>query len=93
LIGPALAIANRLIARFGCRTWLFDSAAYERAIESTGVRELVALTGHPVVASWDDKLSPLMTKVAVAVHEEVVLAVVVEWLSIVSEQTIGSELA
>jgi uncharacterized protein (TIGR02679 family) len=84
---PGLAIANRLIARFGCGTWLFDTVVYERAVETTGVRELVPLTGQPIVASWDDKLGPLMTKAAVAVHEEVVLDAVVEWLSTLSGQS------
>ncbi len=66
---PGIAIANRMVARFGVMPWLMSAAEYE-----AGVRpESPALGGAPAEPSWDAELGAAMRLHAVAVHEEAVL--------------------
>ena len=64
-----LRIGNLVMARHRAKSWRFDSEAYEAAPDGT------ALEGTAVTASWDDKLADMMTRRAVAVHEEALLDV------------------
>jgi uncharacterized protein (TIGR02679 family) len=64
-----IAIANRLVTRFGVTPWLMTAGEYEGGL-SPGCP---ALTGSPVDPSWDAELGAAMRLHAVAVHEEAIL--------------------
>ena len=68
---PGIAIANRLVAEAGAVPWRMHAADYEAAASRS--RAVLGLVGSPVSASWDPGLSPAMTRLGVAVHEEAVL--------------------
>jgi uncharacterized protein (TIGR02679 family) len=71
---PGIAIANRLVARFGVTPWLMSASDYE-----AGVRpESPASGGTPAEPSWDAELGAAMRLHAVAVHEEAVLDALLE---------------
>lgn len=66
---PGIAIANRVVARFGAVPWRMAAADYE-----AGVRpEAPALAGSPVEPSWDPELGAAMRTRGRCLHEESVL--------------------
>ncbi|WP_033289934.1 TIGR02679 family protein [Amycolatopsis jejuensis] len=67
-----IRIGNVLFDRLPVRPWRFDAAAYRQAAR----RPSAALSGSPVVARWDPKLSVAMTEIGSKVEEEMVL----DWL-------------
>lgn len=70
---PGIAIANRLIATIGCRTWLYDHETYRRALAQSQSEDRPALIGAPVEASWDPELVSVMVAAGTVVHEEALL--------------------
>lgn len=72
---PGLALADRIIARFGAEPWRMAAQDYERAVAESTRRDTPALPlrGAPVEASWDPELAAAMTACGVAIHEESVL--------------------
>ncbi|MEO7352104.1 MAG: TIGR02679 family protein [Marmoricola sp.] len=66
---PGLAIASRVVERFGAVPWLMGAADYESAVRA----ESPELTGRPVEAGWDPELAPAMQAHGRCVHEESVL--------------------
>jgi uncharacterized protein (TIGR02679 family) len=73
---PGIAIANRLVARVGCRPWLLSAEDYLAAARPDGP----PLQGTVVEPAWDAALAPAMRRHGVAVHEEAVLDRVLEQL-------------
>lgn len=71
-----LAIAARVIGRFGAVPWRMGAADYEAAVRV----EAPELTGKPVEAGWDPELSPAMRAHGRCVHEESVLGELLESL-------------
>ncbi|GAA0698840.1 TIGR02679 family protein [Streptomyces cellulosae] len=72
---PGIALANRIIRRYGAQPWRMGSQDYEHLAARTqadGIPQL-PLDGHPVSAAWDPGLAPAMTALGVALHEEVTL--------------------
>ena len=67
---PGVAIANRLVSRFGVEPWLMDSATYEGAVRPASP----VLAGAPIDPTWDPELGAAMRLHGGAVHEESVLA-------------------
>lgn len=65
-----VAIANRVIARTGATAWLMSPADYLVAVRPDGP----PLIGRPVPPSWDPDLGDVMCERGRAVHEESVLA-------------------
>ncbi len=66
---PGVAIANRVVARFGARPWRMTADDYLRAVRPDGP----LLAGTPVEPSWDPELGAAMRTHSRAVHEESVL--------------------
>lgn len=66
---PGIAIANRVVARFGAVPWRMALADYEEAVRPDGPE----LVGRPVDAGWDAELGAGMRSFGRAVHEESVL--------------------
>jgi uncharacterized protein (TIGR02679 family) len=69
---PGIAIANRMNNRYAARPWRMCAADYEQHVAAARDRgtPLRPLTGSPVDAVWDPELTPAMTAVGAAVHEE-----------------------
>lgn len=76
-----VAIANRVIARTGARAWLLSAADYLGAVRPDGP----PLIGREVAPSWDTELGAAMRNHRRAVHEESVLAVLIEAATRVSQ--------
>lgn len=72
---PGVALANRLIGRFGASPWRMSAADYEAAVATCRDRgsPLLPLAGPPVEACWDPELAVAMRALGVGVHEESVL--------------------
>jgi uncharacterized protein (TIGR02679 family) len=72
---PGVALANRLIGRFGASPWRMSAADYEAAVAACRDRgsPLLPLAGPPVDACWDPELAAAMRALGVGVHEESVL--------------------
>jgi len=68
---PGIAIANRVIDRFGARPWRMSAADYLTAVRPDGP-PLGSQQG-PVTPSWDEALGAAMRSHQRAVHEESVL--------------------
>jgi uncharacterized protein (TIGR02679 family) len=66
---PGLAIANRVIARYGAQPFLMSAADYESQVRS----DAPELTGSPVEPCWDAELGPAMRARRRSLHEETVL--------------------
>ncbi|MGH3503156.1 MAG: TIGR02679 family protein [Nocardioidaceae bacterium] len=66
---PGVAIANRVIARFGARPWRMTADDYLQAVRPDGP----ALVGGPVEPAWDPELGAAMRSRGRALHEESVL--------------------
>jgi uncharacterized protein (TIGR02679 family) len=73
-----IAIANRVITAYGASPWRMSAGDYRDALADAprGV-ELVPLEGFPVVAAWDGDLTPAMARAGAAVHEELMLDLLV----------------
>ncbi len=69
---PGIAIANRIIDRIGCSTWLFDNQTYAVAVKDVA-GDAVPLMGRPSTAHWDHQLSETMQDQGVAIHEELLI--------------------
>ncbi|MDN3351361.1 TIGR02679 family protein [Actinomadura sp. DC4] len=69
---PGIAIANRMIGRYGARPWRMRATDYEEHVATARDRgtPLPPLTGALVDAVWDPELTPAMTALGVAVQEE-----------------------
>ncbi len=72
---PGVAIANRVVERFGAGPWRMAKEDYEAALVAAGpaVAELPRLDGSPVRAVWAPDLTSAMQRAGRAVHEEAVL--------------------
>jgi uncharacterized protein (TIGR02679 family) len=72
---PGIALANRFFARYHAVPWRMSASDYEhlasRAHDS-GTPPL-PLSGPPVTAAWDRELTPAMTALGSAQHEEAAL--------------------
>jgi uncharacterized protein (TIGR02679 family) len=77
---PGIAIANRVIERLGCGTWLFNRQTYEEGM-SLVAGDAVPLLGRPTIASWDERLSPAMEGEGVAIHEELLANRLTDYLT------------
>ncbi|MFI8194006.1 TIGR02679 family protein [Streptomyces sp. NPDC085946] len=80
---PGIALANRIIHRYGALPWRMSAEDYERLAarsQGEGIPQL-PLDGQPVSAAWDPDLAPAMTSLGVALHEEVTLDLLVNDLS------------
>jgi uncharacterized protein (TIGR02679 family) len=69
---PGIAIANRMSNRYATRPWRMNAADYEEHVATARERgtPLRPLSGSPVDAVWDPELTPAMTALGAAVHEE-----------------------
>jgi uncharacterized protein (TIGR02679 family) len=74
-----LTIANRIVTTYHARPWRMGTADYEAALVATGavLVELPPLEGRSVEAVWDDELTAAMRKAGKAIHEEVLLDLLV----------------
>ncbi|GGZ35062.1 hypothetical protein GCM10010365_64850 [Streptomyces poonensis] len=80
---PGIALANRIILRYGALPWRMGAEDYEHLAarsQREGIPQL-PLDGQPVSAAWDQHLAPAMTALGVALHEEVTLDLLVDDLS------------
>lgn len=73
---PGIAIANRMVAQVGCHPWRMSAADYLTAARDDGP----PLEGSPVSPSWDVTLGTAMKRRGVAVHEEAVVAGLIDAL-------------
>jgi uncharacterized protein (TIGR02679 family) len=80
---PGIAIANRVVERFGAAAWRMGADDYERALADAGASlvELPRLSGRLVEASWDPLLAAAMERAGRVVHEERLLGTLVDDLS------------
>jgi uncharacterized protein (TIGR02679 family) len=77
---PGIAIANNVIAKYGAIPWHFSAADYTAAAQSAP--ELAAaLSGRPVIASWDADLTTAMTKAAIKIEEEAIAERIIDLLA------------
>jgi len=74
---PGIAIANRILTRFGAIPWRMNAVDYERAARADGP----ALQGTAVEPCWDAELGAGMRAAGRAVHEESVLPDLLEALA------------
>lgn len=74
---PGVAIAERVTARFGARPWRMSAADYVAAVRTDGP----PLVGAPVEPRWDPELGAAMRDHGRAVHEESVLAEMLDELA------------
>jgi uncharacterized protein (TIGR02679 family) len=74
-----LGIANRIVTTYHARPWRMGTADYEAALVAAGAGlvELPPLEGRSVEAVWDEELAPTMRKAGKAIHEEVLLDLLV----------------
>ena len=66
---PGIAIANRVVQRFGAVPWRMGAVDYEEQVRP----DAPCLSGIEVEAVWDPELSAAMRASGRALHEEVVL--------------------
>ncbi len=77
---PGIALANRIMQRYGAEPWRMRAADYEYlAIRTqTQATPQIALTGTPTEAMWDAELAPAMDALGIALHEEAALDLLLE---------------
>jgi uncharacterized protein (TIGR02679 family) len=75
--GPGIAIANRVITRFGARSWQMTADDYLQAVRADGPE----LAGNQVEPVWDPELGAAMRRHGRALHEETVLALILDGLA------------
>jgi len=73
---PGIAIANRVVARFGTTPLLMAAGDYERSVRV----DAPELFGPPVEPVWDPELGAVMRARGRSLHEETVLPQVLEAL-------------
>ncbi|WP_127450757.1 DUF2398 family protein [Streptomyces sp. B29(2018)] len=81
---PGIALANRIMRRYGARPWRMGADDYEHLAtrsQAEGIPPL-PLIGKPVSAVWDAGLAPAMAALGVALHEEATLDLLVDDLGI-----------
>ncbi|WP_346011943.1 TIGR02679 family protein [Streptomyces sp. SID3343] len=73
---PGLAMADRILSRFGAHAWRMTAADYEEGVTAAATEgvPLEPLTGRPHEASWDSELTATMLALRVKLEEESVLA-------------------
>ncbi|MEU0739868.1 DUF2399 domain-containing protein [Streptomyces sp. NPDC006134] len=89
---PGIVLANRIIRRYGALPWRMGAEDYERLAarsRSEGIPQ-PPLGGQPVSAAGDPRLSPSMTALGVALHEEAALDLLVDDLSGRSQEGLGT---
>lgn len=64
-------IGNLVVARYGGVPWRFGAADYESAVSAVAKTDVLPPSG--TVASWDDRLGPLMSRTGRRVPEESVV--------------------
>lgn len=74
---PGIAIANRVITRFSARPWQMTCGDYLHEVRSDGP----ALAGIQVEPAWDHELGAAMRSHGHALHEETVLALILDGLA------------
>lgn len=74
---PGVAIAGRLYGR-GARPWRMGAADYRRALEDAPAEARLPLSGAATATPWDRQLAAQMAATGVAVHEESLLAVLLD---------------
>ncbi|MCX4806625.1 TIGR02679 family protein [Streptomyces sp. NBC_01214] len=76
---PGIALANRVVHRYGAEPWRMGAADYEQLAARTRARNVPQhpLTGAPTTADWDPGLAPAMTALGMALHEEATLDLLV----------------
>jgi uncharacterized protein (TIGR02679 family) len=74
---PGIAIAERLIGIHGCRPWRMSAEDYLDGLATLAplAGELPTLEGNPVAASWDPDLTAVMAQANRAIHEELLLEI------------------
>ncbi|MER8091101.1 DUF2399 domain-containing protein [Streptomyces sp. NPDC094048] len=80
---PGIALANRIIRRYGARPWRMGAGDYEHLAtrsQAEGIPRL-PLVREPVSAVWDAGLAPAMAGLGIALHEEATLDLLVDDLS------------
>ncbi|MFF0061177.1 TIGR02679 family protein [Streptomyces sp. NPDC005279] len=77
---PGIALANRIMHRYGAESWRMRAADYEYLATRTQVvgTPQIALTGPPAEAVWDAELAPTMDALGIALHEEAALDLLLE---------------
>ncbi|GIF26686.1 uncharacterized protein (TIGR02679 family) [Actinoplanes tereljensis] len=72
---PGVAIAGRVMGRFGASPWRFCAEDYRRAVTQTRERGTPsqALSGAAVETSWNPALAAAMGETGIAIHEEAVI--------------------
>jgi uncharacterized protein (TIGR02679 family) len=72
---PGIALANRIMRRYGAEPWRMRAADYEYLATRTRVSGTprIALSGTPAEAVWDTELAPAMSALGIALHEEAAL--------------------
>nr|WP_269813543.1 TIGR02679 family protein [Ornithinimicrobium sediminis] len=71
---PGIALANRAVARHGAQPWRMSAEDYLEGLALGGTM----LAGSPVEPTWDAELGAAMRRHARAVHEESVLATLID---------------
>ncbi|WP_327382505.1 MULTISPECIES: TIGR02679 family protein [unclassified Streptomyces] len=76
---PGIALANRVVHRYGAQPWRMGAEDYEQLAARTRARNVPQhpLAGPPTTADWDPGLAPAMTALGMALHEEVTLDLLV----------------
>ncbi|WP_330286239.1 TIGR02679 family protein [Streptomyces sp. NBC_00576] len=77
---PGIALANRIVHRYGAEPWRMRAVDYEYIATRTRVRGTpqIALSGTPAEAVWDAELVPTMNALGIALHEEAALDLLLE---------------
>ncbi|WDG29758.1 TIGR02679 family protein [Streptomyces sp. CA-278952] len=77
---PGLALANRIIRRYGAQPWRMSADDYEHLATRNQAEKIpqLPLAGQPVSAVWDAGLAPAMAALGVALHEEAALDLLVD---------------
>ncbi|MFC3575617.1 TIGR02679 family protein [Streptomyces yaanensis] len=72
---PGIALANRIMQRYGAQPWRMTAADYEYVMTRARLQGTppLALTGAPIEAAWDPELTMAMSTLGVALHEETAL--------------------
>lgn len=74
---PGVAIAGRVLAA-GAAPWRMAAPDYSAAVSGLPPEAKLALSGTPVATDWDPRLAVEMERLRVAVHEELILATLLE---------------
>ena len=73
---PGIQIANTILARHKAEPWRMSAADYR-----TAATRFLSLSGTPIVATWDDQLTPVMQSIGRGVHEEQVVDTLIDDLA------------